>query len=329
MAYDVRFLSESDVAALGITMKEVISAVDAGWKKRGEGLVELPPKIGVHPRHDAYMHAMPCWVGGDVDMAGIKWVCGYPTNLSRKLPYNNGVFVLNSVETGVVEAIMDCNWMTTWRTGAAAGLGAKYFADPKSEVVAVVGLGTIGKITLRAFKETLPCMKVVKVYDPVQSQAEKYVEAMKDIVPGVTFEICKGYRDVCMDADVVTSCAPIIANPTRPVKADILKKNVFCMTSDYCSTFGAEVVSQGSSFVCDDKGQYLWTQEQGDYFQNGYPTESEIYADICEVAAGKKEPVHEGRRTCLFMGIAVNDVMTAKLIMEKAKEQNAGSVLKL
>lgn len=62
MAYDVRFLSEADVAALGISMKEVLDAVDTGWKLNGEGKVENPPKIGVHPRHDAYMHAMPCWL---------------------------------------------------------------------------------------------------------------------------------------------------------------------------------------------------------------------------------------------------------------------------
>lgn len=329
MAYDVRFISEADVISMGITMKEVIDAVEAGWKKRGEGLVELPPKIGVHPRHDAYMHAMPCWVGGDVDMAGIKWVCGYPTNLKRNLPYNNGVFILNSVETGVVEAIMDCNWMTTWRTGAAAGLGAKYFADPKSEVVSVIGLGRIGQITLRAFKEVLPNMKTVKVFDPIEAQAERYVSVMKDIVPNVEFTVCKDYKSVCEDADVITSCAPIVADPERPVKAKMLKKNVFCMASDYCSTFDADIVNKGTSFVCDDKGQYLWTQEQGVYFQKGYPVASEIYADACEIAAGKKPAIHEGHRTCLFMGIAVNDVMTAKLIFEKANAKNIGMMLKL
>ena len=329
MAYDVRFLSEADVAALGISMKEVLDAVDTGWKLNGEGKVENPPKIGVHPRHDAYMHAMPCWVGGDVDMAGIKWVCGYPTNLKLHLPYNNGVFIVSSVETGVVEAILDCNWMTTWRTGAAAGLGAKYFADPNSEVVSVVGLGRIGQITLRAFKEVLPKMKTVKLFDPIPEQVERYIAAMKDVVPCVEFVPCKDYKSVCEDADVITSCAPIVADPERPVKANMLKKDVFCMASDYCSTFDAEIVAKGTSFVCDDKGQYLWTQEQGVYFQKGYPTAEGIYADAGEIAAGKKPVVREGHRTCLFMGIAVNDVMTAKLIMEKAKEKNAGTMLKL
>ena len=152
---------------------------------------------------------------------------------------------------------------------------------------------------------------------------------MKDVVPGVEFVPCKDYKSVCEDADVITSCAPIVADPERPVKANMLKKDVFCMASDYCSTFDAEIVAKGTSFVCDDKGQYLWTQEQGVYFQKGYPTAEGIYADAGEIAAGKKPVVREGHRTCLFMGIAVNDVMTAKLIMEKAKEKNAGTMLKL
>ncbi len=41
-----------------------------------------------------------------------------------------------------------------------------------------------------------------------------------------------------------------------------------------------------------------------------------------EVVSGKAVPVREGRRTCLFMGIS-HDVMTAKLILEKASAQNA------
>ena len=329
MAYDVRFISQQDVENLGISMKEVIDAVETGWRNTGEGKVELPPKIGVHPRHDCYMHAMPCWVGGDTDMAGIKWVCGFPTNLQKDLPYNNGVFILNSVETGVVEAIMDCNWMTTWRTGAAAGIGAKYFADPKSETVSVIGLGRIGQITLRAFKEVLPNIKTVKIFDPAERHREKFIDNMEALVPNVEFVVSKSYKDACEDADVVTSCAPIVANPERPVKTNMLKKDVFCMTSDYCSTFDAETVKGGTSFVCDDKGQYLWTQAQGMYFQNGYPAKDEIYADMSEIVTGKKPAVQSGHRTCLFMGIAVNDVMTAKLIMEKAKAQNVGIMLKL
>ena len=329
MAYDVRFISQTDVESLAITMKEVIDYVESGWKMKGEEKVELPAKIGVHPRSNCYLHAMPCWIGGEVDMVGIKWVAGFPMNLEKKLPYNNGVFILNDVETGVVKAIMDSNWMTTWRTGAAAGLGAKYFADPKSSVVAIIGLGTIGKITLRAFNEILPEMRTVKIYDPIAEQAEKYIDIMKPLCPKVEFTACKDVKSACKDADVVTTCAPILEKPVRSISADMLKEDVCCIASDYCSTFGADVVNNGRVFVCDDRNQYLQTQEHGVYFQNGYPLAENIYADMGEVAAGKAAPVRNGRRTCLFMGIASHDLMMAKLILKKADENNVGIMLKL
>ena len=196
-------------------------------------------------------------------------------------------------------------------------------------MVAVAGLGTIGKITLRAFKEVLPKMKTVKLYDPMPQQAEKYIETMKAVCPNVEFVVCPDVKKACEDADVVTTCAPILEKPNRIITTDMLKKDVFCMTSDYDSTFAGEVANKGRVFVCDDRNQYLWTQEHGVYFQNGYPLAEEIYADMGEVVSGKAAPVREGRRTCLFMGIASHDVMTAKLILGKAAAQNAGTMLKL
>ena len=67
----------------------------------------------------------------------------------------------------------------------------------------------------------------------------------------------------------------------------------------------------------------------GVYFQKGYPTQDGIYADLGEMAAGKKLPVREGLRACVFMGIACHDVMTANLIYRKATEAKAGQWLKL
>lgn len=60
MAYDVRFISQADVESLGISMKEVMDGVETGWRMNGEGKTELPAKIGIHPRGNCYIHAMPC-----------------------------------------------------------------------------------------------------------------------------------------------------------------------------------------------------------------------------------------------------------------------------
>lgn len=329
MAYDVLFLSQDDVASLGITMGEMLREIELGWKLKGEGKVELPPKPGVHPRENCYIHAMPCWIGGDVDTAGLKWIAGFPQNLGRKLPYNNGIFCLNDTETGLLTTIMDANWMTTWRTGAASGVGAKFLATPGASVVTVIGLGAIGKINLRAIKTALPGIKNVKAYDPLAAQADAFIAQMQPLFPDLNFTKCASIQDACADSDIVTSSAPIVENPQRPGKAAWLKEDALVITTDYDSTFDADTASKAGAFVCDDRGQYLWTQERGVYFQNGYPTSSGIYADMGEICAGIKKPVTDGRRTCVFMGIASHDVMTARLILQRAKETKKGQWLKL
>ncbi|GAB6280339.1 MAG: hypothetical protein STSR0007_04030 [Thermovirga sp.] len=107
-------------------------------------------------RKDCFIHAMPCYVGGDVDAAGIKWVAGYPSNQAKGLPYITGVMCLNESGTGFVKAIMDANWITAWRTGAATGICAKHMADPESETIAIIGLGVQGRTNTMALAEALP-----------------------------------------------------------------------------------------------------------------------------------------------------------------------------
>ena len=81
-------------------------------------------------------------------------------------------------------------------------------------------------------------------------------------------------------------------------------------------------------FISDDINQLLYTKKGGSYF-SGIP--EEIYAELGEVAAGLKS----GRQNdmekifCMNMGIAVDDMVTAKLIYERAVEKGAGTRLPL
>ena len=83
---------------------------------------------------------MPAYVQ-EPEVAGLKWVSGYPPNPAKGLPYITGLLVLNDPETGVPLAVMDCAWITAMRTGASAGISAKYLARADSEVAAMVGCG--------------------------------------------------------------------------------------------------------------------------------------------------------------------------------------------
>ena len=122
MTPELLYLSQHDVKSLNLTMKEVIEALDMGFRLRGQGKTEMPAKIGVHSVTDAFIHAMPAHVQGVA--TGLKWVSGYPENPKRGLPYITGLLVMNDPTTGVPIAVMDCAWITATRTGASAAISA-------------------------------------------------------------------------------------------------------------------------------------------------------------------------------------------------------------
>src|SRR5215217_6255180 len=89
----VRYLSRADVEAVGLAGTDVIEILDLAFRAKRERAVEMPPKIGVHPREDAFMHAMPAYLAA-ADAAGLKWGAGDPGNEELGLPYIHGLFLL-------------------------------------------------------------------------------------------------------------------------------------------------------------------------------------------------------------------------------------------
>lgn len=56
------YLSKKDVKSLDLPMSEIIRALEIMFKEKGEGRVEMPPKPGIHPKPDAFIHAMPAYL---------------------------------------------------------------------------------------------------------------------------------------------------------------------------------------------------------------------------------------------------------------------------
>lgn len=171
----LRYLSRQDVESLAIGMEEIIDAVGAALRERGEGTAEMPPKPGVHPRKDAFIHAMPAFLEG-MGAAGLKWVSGFPQNLEKGLPYISGLFVLNDVQTGLPLSVMDCTWITGARTGAASAVAAKYLARPESATIGIVACGLQGRTNLEAmacvfpWKRPSPTISIRRWRRPMQTK---------------------------------------------------------------------------------------------------------------------------------------------------------------
>ena len=127
MASELLYLSRADVEKIGLSMVDIIAAVEGVFREKGEGRIAMPPKIGIDPAPNASLNAMPGYVAS-ARAAGVKWVSIYAKNIQRGLPAISGLIILNETETGLPLAVMDCIWITAKRTGAASAVAAKYLA---------------------------------------------------------------------------------------------------------------------------------------------------------------------------------------------------------
>lgn len=319
----ILYLSRKDVEVVGLTMREIIDALESMFKEKGEGRVEMPPKPGIHTRPDAFIHAMPAYIPS-LESAGMKWVSGYPGNQKKKLPYITGLLILNDPETGFPIAVMDATWITAQRTGAATAVAAKYLAREDSSSVGILACGVQGRSNL----EALSCLfqiKEVKAFDVDTEAAEKFAREMSETVQ-VEIEVVKAPREAVVGMDLVVTSGPILKDPTPVIEAGWLAEGAFASPVDFDSYWQGDALRQADKLATDDRKQMEYYRQTG-YFKDT----PQAYADLGEIVAGHK-PGREspGERTiCINLGLALDDMATAIRIYNRAKDMDIGIQLPL
>ncbi len=319
----ILYLSQSDVASLGVTMKEIIDALEVAFREHGNGKVEMPPKPGVHTQPDAFIHAMPAWIPA-LHSVGVKWVSGYPDNFKRGLPYITGLLILNDEVTGIPLAVMDCTWITAMRTGAATAVAAKYLARPESESVGILGCGVQGRSNLEALNVLFKIKRVV-AYDTLPEQVDRFADEMGK---RLSLQVVKAKqpRDAVEGLDMVVTAGPILHKPHATIQAGWMKEGTFASLVDFDSYWAGAAMKEASKFCTDDVPQLEHYRSIG-YFQNIPP----IYATVGELVAGKKrgrENAKEKTMTC-NLGLALDDMATAPIVFKRAMERGVGTWLEL
>lgn len=323
MSGKLLYLSQADVASVGLTMAEIITALEEMFREKGEGRVEMPPKPGIHTMPDAFIHAMPAYIPA-LKSAGIKWVSGYPENYKRGLPYITGLLILNDPETGIPLAVMDCVWITAKRTGAATAVAAKYLARPDSEVVGILGCGVQGRSNLEALHVLFP-LKRVMAYDVNPDAQRRYVEEMSEQF-GLEVVPVQEPKQAVVGCDMVVTAGPILKVPHATIQPGWFEAGGFASLVDFDSYWHPDAMREADKFCTDDVPQLEHYREIG-YFQDIPP----IHADLGELVTGRKpgrETDAERTMTC-NLGLALDDMATAPLIYHRALEQGIGTWLPL
>jgi ornithine cyclodeaminase/alanine dehydrogenase len=317
------YLSRADVERVGLDMKTIIDLLDAAFREKAAGNVEMPPKPGVHPRPDAFIHAMPAHIP-TLRSVGMKWVSGYPANRQRGLPYISGLIVLNDVETGLPYAVMDCTWITAYRTGAASALAARHLARPDSRTLGVLGCGVQGRTHLEALA-TLFRLERVRAYDTTPANRERYAAEMESRF-GIPVAPVDRARDAVEGCDLVVTAGPILKHPQPAIDRDWLPRGAFASAVDFDSYWTPAALAQIDRLVTDDVPQLDYYRSIGYFRQTPAP-----HADLGEVVAGLKPGrQHPDERTmAMNLGLALDDMAVAPEVYRRALERGVGTTLEL
>jgi ornithine cyclodeaminase/alanine dehydrogenase-like protein (mu-crystallin family) len=304
------YLSREEVAALLPDVPAQLDLVERTYRSLAEGRVELPPKPGVHPRKDSFIHAMPAYLR-DEDVVALKWVAGYPANKERGLPYISGLVVLNDADTGLPAAVMDGAEITAARTAAASGVCVRRFAPAGWREAAILGCGEQGRFHARLLRELNREVRI-RAYDPHPERIEQ--------MPGPV-EPMAGPREALEGAEVVVSAGPIVDDPDPPIAPDWLGEHWLVLPIDFDFYFRPETVTAAELFLVDDVGQFEYYRTLG-HFQ-GWPAPEGTVGDRL---AGDGSPA---RVACCNLGIGALDAAFAAHVLARARERGAGTELPL
>jgi ornithine cyclodeaminase/alanine dehydrogenase len=323
MEQKILYLSRADVESVDVPMERIIAALESMFREKGEGRVEMPPKPGVHPRPDSFIHAMPAYIPG-LKSVGMKWVSGFPENIGKGLPYINGLIILNDPESGIPLSVMDCTWITAKRTGAATAVAAKYLARQDSKIVGILGCGVQGRSNLEALKVLFPVERV-QAYDTNRNTLELFAAEMAHRF-GIEVRVVKAPKEAVSGCDMVVTAGPILKIPHATIQAGWLEEGAFASLVDYDSYWHRNALKEADKFCTDDIPQLEYYKTIG-YFQDIPPVHAELGELVTGRKAGRQDDV-EKTMAC-NLGLALADMATAPLVFELAVEKGLGTRLPL
>lgn len=311
---DLLILNRRDLEGLGLTWPEIVDVLEDAFRQKAQGLVTNPPKPKVTSRDDAFIHAMPAYLGGS-DRIGLKWVSGYEQNHAKGLPYIFGSVIMNDSETGRPIALLDGGWITEMRTPGVSGVTMRHVPGA-SRRLAIVGCGVQGRRHLEVALAEHPEIEEVVAYD----YADEATQRLLDLAGDRQTRVAESPTDAVAGADLVITTITVPLDPkldTRNTDEDALLLPV-----DYDDAMATSAFHDAVMYSVDDLGQYGSVAGRKYFFDFPEPD-----THLAAVVAGEYDVPERGRRMFLNMGLAMNDIALSSLVLDRAVERGVGTTV--
>ncbi|TBL76066.1 2,3-diaminopropionate biosynthesis protein SbnB [Paenibacillus thalictri] len=200
------YLHDGHIREIGIDWQRLTEAIGEVVKINDSGDCAHPLKPYLRFREPQNrIIAMPAFVGGSFDRAGIKWIASYPDNHRLGLPRAHNTIILNETATGRPAAFIYSGLLNGIRTASVSGRMLQAFIAarrPAQLRVGIIGWGPVGRHHLDMLISVLgDKLERVALYDLRGIDPDTVPEAVR----GIT-DIADDWRQVYRGSDVVATC---------------------------------------------------------------------------------------------------------------------------
>jgi len=320
--YQSLLLTRHDVSSL-LKFEEYVIAVEEAFRLHAAGKATKPGLLHVDSTEGEF-HIKAGGLKLRKQYFALKVNGGFFHNAERfGMPNIQGVIVLFDGDNGYPLAVMDSRIITSYRTGAATAVAAKYLAKAHSKTATIFGSGVQARIQLRALVSVLP-IKTVYVLGRDQSKLKDFQQEMSKEL-GLQIELAEAPATALQNSDVCVTCTP----SRRPIiTAQDVAPGTFIAAvgadSPDKQELDPELLRQNKVVVdlldqCAHVGELHHALDQGMNLDD-------VHAELGEIILGKKAGRVAQDEIIIFdsTGTSLQDVASAAAVYEKALESGHG-----
>jgi len=325
---DIFVLTEKDLRACVRLDRAAVDVVEQAFRALAGGKVIMPPILSMDiPDAHGEVDVKTAYIPG-FDGFAIKVSPGFFDNPKIGLPSLNGLMILFSAKTGLVDALLlDNGYLTDVRTAAAGAVAARHLAPREVRVAGVLGTGVQARLQIEAAHLVRPFSKVL-VWG---RDTDKAKACARDIAAAIKVE-----ASAISDPAALVRESQLVVT-TTPAREPILEAawlhpglHITAMGSDQAGKNEIEpaVIGAATLFVCDrvsqsEKVGELRSARAAGYLSNVVPPE---LGDV--IAAAKS-----GRRSeqditiCDLTGTGAQDTAIATYALGAARKAGSGTII--
>ncbi|XP_002737868.1 ketimine reductase mu-crystallin-like [Saccoglossus kowalevskii] len=305
-----KYIEADDVKRV-LKMTELIPIIEKAmgdFSKGDDGGVVQPVRSFIPiEKHGGFFAAMSAYSEKDETLA-TKLLTRYQENAGTGIPTHTSAIILFEPSTGELKSIMDGDVITSMRTAAASAVATKYLASENSKILCILGSGDQARSHYKSLHHICN-FEEVRVWSPTFKNAQYFSSQLRS-------KVCATVEEAIRGADVIVTATfakqPIVEWEWVKPGAHI---NAIGAVNKKWQELSSELMQKSVVYV-DSREAAM--KGSGDVIIS----KADIFAEIGDLVNGTKEAQREKTTVFKSLGIAIEDVVSAKLVYDKHMENH-------